>query len=173
MRLVGVGRSCFGRLEPIGRGVDSPSSTRMDSLAGAVNTTQAQPQRPTKRNGDWGKKPRCNMPLCRVAVKDALMGACQQEGKPFPRHANSRAKAGSGSCPLNRAMNALWSTLDSAAPHCTCPEHETRGQKCTHFFAVEFVIQKWQHADGGATIPQTVTITDRVKKPTDPQDWLA
>lgn len=28
---------------------------------------------------------------------------------------------------------------DSENPHCTCLDHETRGVKCKHIFAVEFV----------------------------------
>lgn len=59
------------------------------------------------------------------------------------------------------------------APHCTCPDHETRGLKCKHIFAVEFAIKRKQHRDGSTTVTQTVTVTDTVKKPTYPQDWPA
>ena len=31
---------------------------------------------------------------------------------------------------------------DPEAPHCTCPDHETRGLKCKHLFAVEFAMQR-------------------------------
>lgn len=60
---------------------------------------------------------------------------------------------------------------DPEAPHCTCPGHETRGQKCKHIFAVEFAIERQQQKDGSTILTQTVTVTDTVKKPTYPQDW--
>ncbi len=31
---------------------------------------------------------------------------------------------------------------DGAAPRCTCPDFETRNQKCKHIFAVEYQIQR-------------------------------
>jgi hypothetical protein len=62
---------------------------------------------------------------------------------------------------------------DPEAPHCTCPDHETRGLKCKHIFAVEFAIQREEHQDGSTTVTQTVTITETLTKPTYLQDWLA
>ena len=62
---------------------------------------------------------------------------------------------------------------DPEAPHCTCPDHETRGLKCKHLFAVEFAMKREQHDDGSTTVTQTVTVTETIKKPTYPQDWPA
>src|SRR5438046_2899891 len=31
---------------------------------------------------------------------------------------------------------------------CSCPDHETRGCKCKHIYAVEYTIQREQHTDG-------------------------
>jgi transposase len=62
---------------------------------------------------------------------------------------------------------------DPEAPHCTCPDHETRGLKCKHIFAVEFAIKRKQHRDGSTTVTQTVTVTETIKKPTYPQAWPA
>jgi hypothetical protein len=62
---------------------------------------------------------------------------------------------------------------DPEAPHRTCPDHETRGLKCKHIFAVEFAIRRKEHRNGSTTVTQTVTITETVKKPTYPQDWPA
>jgi transposase len=62
---------------------------------------------------------------------------------------------------------------DPEAPHCTCPDHETRGLKCKHLFAVEFAIKRKDHRDGSTTVTQTVTVTETIKKPTYPQDWPA
>lgn len=55
--------------------------------------------------------------------------------------------------------------------HCTCPDHETRGCKCKHIYAVEFVIKREVNDDGTETITKTVTMTESVTRPTYPQDW--
>lgn len=60
----------------------------------------------------------------------------------------------------------------SAIPHCTCPDHETRGVKCKHLFAVEIVSQREENPDGSATVVSTVTVTETVRK-TYSQDWPA
>src|SRR6266516_7299247 len=62
---------------------------------------------------------------------------------------------------------------DLEAPHCTSPDHETRGLKCKHIFAVEFAINREQNSDGSTTITKTVTVIETVKKPTYSQDWPA
>jgi transposase len=62
---------------------------------------------------------------------------------------------------------------DPEAPHCTCPDHETRGLKCKHLFAVEFAMKREQHDDGSTTVTKTVTVTETINKPTYPQDWPA
>src|SRR2546426_8543209 len=36
-------------------------------------------------------------------------------------------------------------SLDPEAPHCTCPDHETRGLKCKHIFAIEFALKREEH----------------------------
>lgn len=58
------------------------------------------------------------------------------------------------------------------APHCTCPDHETRGVKCKHIFAAEYAIRREHNADGTTTITETVMVQATVKK-TYPQDWRA
>jgi transposase len=59
-------------------------------------------------------------------------------------------------------------------PHCTCPDHELRGQKCKHIYAVEFTAKReeTQNADGSTTVTETVTVT-ATKKTTYAQDWPA
>lgn len=63
--------------------------------------------------------------------------------------------------------------LDPHLPKCSCPDYELRGMKCKHIFAVEFSIKRQQHADGSASVTRTVTVTERVEKPTYKQDWPA
>src|SRR4051812_9802598 len=43
---------------------------------------------------------------------------------------------------------------------CTCPDHENRGGKCKHLWAVEFSAKRetTHHADGSTTVTETVTI---------------
>lgn len=63
--------------------------------------------------------------------------------------------------------------LGGLFPTCTCPDHEIRGCKCKHIFAVECVIQRETStdADGVTTVRESVTITKTRK--TYPQDWPA
>jgi transposase len=56
-------------------------------------------------------------------------------------------------------------------PTCTCPDYETRGCKCKHIYAVEYVIQREQNADGSTTVRETLTVTKERK--TYKQDWPA
>ncbi len=60
---------------------------------------------------------------------------------------------------------------DAECPHCSCPDHETRGVKCKHIFAVEFAIKREQSADGTVTETETVTMTETVERKTYPQKW--
>ena len=63
---------------------------------------------------------------------------------------------------------------DATSPHCSCLDHETRGCKCKHLFAVDFVMKREKNQDGSVQVTQTVTITDLiVKRKTYPQQWAA
>jgi len=52
-------------------------------------------------------------------------------------------------------------------PTCTCPDHETRGCRCKHIYAVEYVLRREQNPDGSTTVTESVTVTRK----TYPQDW--
>jgi hypothetical protein len=56
-------------------------------------------------------------------------------------------------------------------PSCTCPDHETRGVKCKHIFAVKFVLKREYNDDGSTTVTKQVTVTET--KHTYPQNWSA
>ena len=56
-------------------------------------------------------------------------------------------------------------------PHCSCPDHETRGCRCKHIYAVECVIRREENPDGSATVTESVTVTKTRK--TYPQNWPA
>lgn len=59
---------------------------------------------------------------------------------------------------------------DTQSPHCTCPDHETRGCECKHIFAVRFVLQREENSDGSVTVTEQVVVTETVRK-TYPQKW--
>ena len=61
---------------------------------------------------------------------------------------------------------------DADEPHCTCPDHETRGVRCKHIIAVEIVIERERNADGSTTVTETMTVQKTVRK-TYPQNWPA
>jgi transposase len=65
-------------------------------------------------------------------------------------------------------------TVNPVAHTCTCPDHETRGCKCKHQWAVEFAAKRetTNNADGSTTVIETVAIK-ATKKTTYPQDWPA
>src|SRR3954468_12673386 len=60
---------------------------------------------------------------------------------------------------------------DKENPHCSCQDHETRGCKCKHIYAVEFVIQRELFDDGSVIETRQLTLTE--KRKTYKQDWPA
>lgn len=62
--------------------------------------------------------------------------------------------------------------VNGEAPTCTCPDHETRGVKCKHIFAVGYVITREHNSDGTTTVTERLTVTE-TKKTTYPQNWPA
>jgi transposase len=66
--------------------------------------------------------------------------------------------------------NGSTYVVDATAPKptCTCQDHETRGVKCKHMFAVEFVQTRERKPDGTETVTRTIKVTEKV---TYKQDW--
>lgn len=60
-------------------------------------------------------------------------------------------------------------TLNGDFRACDCLDHETRGCKCKHIYAVEFYLSRSHNNDGTETVTGRVTITQ--KRQTYPQDW--
>ncbi len=60
---------------------------------------------------------------------------------------------------------------DVAMPHCTCPDHETRGAKCKHIYAVEFFQLREEQPDGTIVETRQVVLTETKK--TYRQNWPA
>jgi transposase len=59
------------------------------------------------------------------------------------------------------------------SPSCTCADHETRGCVCKHIFAVRFVMQREQNADGTETVTETITVSETTVRKTYGQNWPA
>jgi hypothetical protein len=49
--------------------------------------------------------------------------------------------------------------LKGDVPTCSCPDHETRGVKCKHIYAVEFSVKRETRPDGTTTVTKTVRVT--------------
>jgi Transposase DDE domain/SWIM zinc finger len=61
--------------------------------------------------------------------------------------------------------------VDADAGTCSCPDHEERGSKCKHIYAVLHIRQEVTLPDG-ATVTATTTVTAEARI-TYPQDWPA
>lgn len=96
--------------------------------------------------------------VCRIAERDGVWSVPSQSG-------NGRYTVRIG--------------LHLSECHCTCPDHELRGVKCKHMYAVEYFEQRQQNSDGSETITKSVTVTDStsdsktVHRVTYSQDWSA
>ena len=60
---------------------------------------------------------------------------------------------------------------DPKDPHCTCPDHETRGGKCKHIYAVEYAMLH-EDNDGKITVAE-LGLPGKPTRKTYSQDWRA
>jgi transposase len=58
---------------------------------------------------------------------------------------------------------------DPCSPNCTCPDHEFTQSRCKHIYAVEYVIEREQTANGQTVVTETVKVTRK----TYTQNWPA
>ena len=63
-------------------------------------------------------------------------------------------------------------SMNGAGPECTCPDYEARNLRCKHIFAVQYVIEREENADGTTTVTETLQVTEQVRR-TYPQNWPA
>ena len=59
--------------------------------------------------------------------------------------------------------------LDLFEPRCTCPDFEHRQAACKHVYAVQYVIEREQTADGQTVVTETVKVTRKTYS----QNWGA
>jgi predicted nucleic acid-binding Zn finger protein len=96
----------------------------------------------------------------------------QQRGLEIAATANVMRKGDAWIVPSQSGKGRYTVSPNDEAPHCTCPDHETRGVKCKHIFAVEYAISRERNQDGSTTVTETVTVEKTVKR-TYPQNWAA
>lgn len=62
--------------------------------------------------------------------------------------------------------------VDATKQECNCPDYETRGSKCKHIYAIEFVLEFRRNSNGTSTMTETLRVTETVR-PSYPQNWPA
>jgi transposase len=76
----------------------------------------------------------------------------EQRGVSIAAMARIEKRDKGWSVPSQSGNGRYTVTMDGAAPHCTCPDHEIRGCKCKHIFAVECVIKRETTDNGDGSV---------------------
>lgn len=100
------------------------------------------------------------------------MDARQQRGLEIAATANIVRKGAAWIVPSQSSAKRYTVCLDPHDPYCSCPDHETRGIKCKHIFAAEYVISRERNHDGSVTVTERMTVQKTVQR-TYPQNWTA
>jgi len=66
----------------------------------------------------------------------------------------------------SQSGNGIYLVKTRGDGTCTCPDHQMRGIRCKHQYAVEYFIQEKTNKDGSTTVTKT-------KRLTYPQNWRA
>jgi transposase len=99
------------------------------------------------------------------------MDARQQRGMELAATRTIRKKGRNWIVPSQVGSGVYTVNISSEQPTCSCLDFETRGVKCKHIFAASYVRIREQHADGSATVTETLTVTSQ--RTTYPQNWTA
>jgi transposase len=101
------------------------------------------------------------------------MDARQQRGMELAATRTiKKRECGFWAVPSQSGTGAYQVNFENEIPTCSCPDFETRQLKCKHIFAVTYVMQREQNADGSTTVTETVTIKAETRK-TYAQNWPA
>jgi transposase len=100
------------------------------------------------------------------------MEARQQRGLEIAATTNIVRKGDAWIVPSQSGKGRYTVCLDPHDPHCSCPDHETRGVKCKHIFAAEYVISRERNSDGSVTVTERMTVQKTVQR-TYHQNWTA
>jgi transposase len=101
-----------------------------------------------------------------------MSDAREQRGLEIAATARIARKGGAWLVPSQSGKGRYTVCLHDETPHCTCPDHETRGVRCKHIYAAMFVVRREQNPDGSTTVTETAITVREVRK-TYPQDWRA
>ena len=97
--------------------------------------------------------------------------AREQKGLVIAATCRLKKKGQAWLVPSQTGKGSYTVVPDEHEPHCSCPDHETRGGRCKHIHAVEITIKREQNPDGSVTETRTLTLTE--KRTTYPQNWPA
>ena len=95
----------------------------------------------------------------------------EQRGLELAATRKIRNKGGIWFVPSQTSVGTLYEVNISQEASCTCPDYETRGIRCKHMYAANFVMMREENADGTTTVTESLTIT--ATKKTYPQNWPA
>ncbi len=99
------------------------------------------------------------------------MDAREQRGLEIAARFRVRRTIGGWLVPSQSGLDR-YTVVMGETPTCTCLDYETRGVKCKHMFAVEYVIERERTSDGTTTVTETLRVTQTVRR-TYPQNWPA
>src|ERR1700676_2349715 len=95
----------------------------------------------------------------------------EQRGLELAATRKIRNKGGIWFVPSQTNVGTIYQVNISQEATCTCPDYETRGIRCKHMYAANFVMMREENADGSTTVTKSLTITETKK--TYPQNWSA
>lgn len=94
------------------------------------------------------------------------MDAREQRGLEIAATKKLRHKGDLWIVPSQKGSSTYVVDPTEAKPTCSCPDYETRGDKCKHVFAVEYVMRRESIGLDGSAVTETVRVTYR-------QEWSA
>ncbi len=98
------------------------------------------------------------------------MDAREERGRTIAEHSGLIQKGKVWLVPSQSGNGKRYTVVpDADKPHCSCPDHETRGVKCKHIHAVEITMTKTEQNEDGSTTITTVSV--KAKRTSYPQDW--
>jgi hypothetical protein len=83
----------------------------------------------------------------------------EQRGLVIAATIKLRRKGSTWIVPSQVGHGTYTVNLKGEAPTCSCPDYETRQQKCKHVHAVEFTVKREIRPDGSSQVTKTVRIT--------------
>ena len=107
-----------------------------------------------------------------VTNREPEMDPRQQRGLEIATQFRVRRTIGGWVVP-SQSGAGKYAVIMSETPTCTCLDFETRGVKCKHVFAAEYVIERERTPDGTTTVTETLRVTETARRHTYPQNWPA